>query len=582
VGGRRRDPALRRVYSDLALRQIPRLLSLTDRDEFSPTYGCMDREYWLCRTTDFPSAIAQFGVQSLALVYARPFPDNPYHRQPKILMAVLAAMDYWTRIQKRDGSFDEFYPNERGWAGPTGFLVYAMVRAYREIQDHVPVDLRERFLRTVSRAARFLARYDEPGVLANHHAMAILPIYEAYDLLQEPALLEGFKIRMQEFLRYADEEGWCLEYDGPDIGYLSATVSFLAKLGRLYEDKRLERVVGRAIRFCSYFVYPNGFFGGTVGSRQTVHFYPHGFELWARRLPLAASVAEAMLRAFAQGKLVPPEIQEDRYFKYRIPELLEAYLDYGEVSDPLPPLPYEGEAFQRWWPRARMLARRGGDHYAVVSAGKGGVVKLFHMPSGRLVFNDAGIMVRLRGGRIATSAWMDPAYRVELRADGADAGQEGPDAPPARLEIQGALHQVVQKLFTPPKMILFRLFMLALGWHTGLAYRIKGWIRRLLMLRSRPLPVRFRRTVEMADGEWILTDEIRLEKGTRVEKVRLGDEFAPRYVPQSRYFQAQEMDASGTYLTDEDLERLNRTGRIRIRRRISVERGMVAYEREEG
>ncbi|MBD3336323.1 MAG: hypothetical protein GF355_12485 [Candidatus Eisenbacteria bacterium] len=565
---RRRDPALRRVYSDLALRQIPRLLSLTDREEFSPTYGCMDREYWLCRTTDFPSAIAQFGVQSLALVYAHDFPDNPYYRQPKILLAVLAAMDYWTRIQKDDGSFDEFYPNERGWAGPTGFLVYAMARSYRAIRGQVPKHLEDRFLLCMSRAAHFLGRYDEPGVLANHHAMAVLPIYEAYDILRERSLLDGFQARLQEFLRYADEEeGWCLEYDGPDIGYLSATVSFLAKLGRLHDDRRVERVIQRAIEFCSYFVYPNGFFGGTVGSRQTVHFYPHGFELRAAANPTAAAVAEAMLRSLSEGKLVPPEIQEDRYFRYRIPELLEAYLDYQETDEPPAELPYERRPFQKHWPRARMVARRDAASYSVVNLGKGGVVKIFDTAARRLTVNDCGMRVLLRGGVEATTAWMDPDYRVVAEGE--------------RLEVEGRLHEVVHKVFTPWRMILFRMFMLVFGWRTSWAYRIKGWIRRLLMLRSGTVPVRFARRIEFGPEECLIADELQLEGKAAVVKAKLGDEFTPRYVPQSRYFQMQELDVVGAYLTDSDLEQLNRTRRLRIQRRFSYTEGFIGY-RDEG
>ena len=50
---------LRRFYVDKAMPSVGRILSLMDRNEFSPTYGCVDREYWLCRSTDFPSAIAQ-------------------------------------------------------------------------------------------------------------------------------------------------------------------------------------------------------------------------------------------------------------------------------------------------------------------------------------------------------------------------------------------------------------------------------------------------------------------------------------------------------------------------------------------
>src|SRR3989338_4271482 len=42
-------PYLRSVYSQRALSQIPRLLSLQDRNPYSPTFGCFKRTYWLDR-----------------------------------------------------------------------------------------------------------------------------------------------------------------------------------------------------------------------------------------------------------------------------------------------------------------------------------------------------------------------------------------------------------------------------------------------------------------------------------------------------------------------------------------------------
>jgi hypothetical protein len=75
---------LRNVYAEKAISQIPRILSLQDRNPFSPTYGCMHRDYWLYKTSDFADAVRQFGVHALALVYARDFPNNPYRNHPKI------------------------------------------------------------------------------------------------------------------------------------------------------------------------------------------------------------------------------------------------------------------------------------------------------------------------------------------------------------------------------------------------------------------------------------------------------------------------------------------------------------------
>jgi hypothetical protein len=554
--------ALRRAYSDRGLAQIPRLLSLQDRNEFSRTYGCFHREYWLCRSVDFPSSIAQFGVHALALAYTQPFPDNPYLGNPKILLWTLAAMDYWTRIQKSDGSFDEFYPNERGWAGPTGFLVYAMCASYRLLEGHVPEDLNRRFLRCVDRAGHFLAKHDEPGVLANHHAMAILPIYEAYDLLKDPKLLAGFHVRLDDFLSYCRDEGWCLEYDGADLGYLSATVSFLGKLRKLYTDERIEGVCQRAIDFCSHFVLPSGHFGGVLGSRQTLHFYPHGFELFARENPTAAAVAEAMLKALWQGKLVPPEIQEDRYFLYRVPEMLLSWVDWGGRPETLPALPWQREPFARSWPGARMHVRKTPGAYVAVNLAKGGTFQVVHLDDPpRTTVSDAGVLARLVNGKVVTSQWIDEGHVVRMEGD--------------VLEVEGAMHNMVMKAFTPWTMIGFRLFMLLVGWHTGMAYRIKGWIRTLLMTRSGRAGARFHRTIRFEGGKVLVTDRIERGGGPAFARVKLGDDASVRYVPQSRYFQRFELGVRGSYLSSQDLEKLNREGAFEITRTFEARRGLV-------
>jgi hypothetical protein len=67
---------MREIYAQKGLVQVPRLLSLEDRNPFSPTYGCCNREYWLCRSTDFPSSIAQFGIHALALTSPHEKPGN--------------------------------------------------------------------------------------------------------------------------------------------------------------------------------------------------------------------------------------------------------------------------------------------------------------------------------------------------------------------------------------------------------------------------------------------------------------------------------------------------------------------------
>lgn len=561
---------LRNVYAQKGLGGIPRLLTLMDRNDFSPTYGCMDREYWLCRSTDFPSSIAQFGVHALALAYAHDMPDNPYYQQPMLRKWIVAGLDYWTKIQKSDGSFDEFYPNERGWAGPTGFLVYALCNAYRLIGggEALSGELDARFRGSVRQAGLFLSDRDEHGVLANHHAMAVLPIYEAYDLIGDPELLAGFKVRLDHFLTFCHEEGWCLEYDGADLGYLSATVSFLGKLRlRGYTDERVERVIERAVEFSSHFVYPDGHYAGTLGSRQTLHFYPHGYELLAGRdeavSPLAAAVAERMLRGLAEGKLVPPEIMEDRYFVYRVPEMLLSYVDYGGRPQELPPLPYQKEpGYRRYWPGARMAVDRGERHYLCVNLARGGVLKLFDAENEEILASDAGLVAELEDGRPITSQWIDEMSHVMV--------SEGEELD---LLIDGDMHFVTTKVFSPVKMMVFRAGMLALGWHARLAHEIKGGIRQALTTAAKAAPAHFTRRIAIDGDALVITETVTLEPTTHLSRLHIGGEFAARYVPQSRYFQIHELDAPGLEIPEDKLAQLNELGVITVERRLPLSGG---------
>ncbi len=554
---------LRDVYAQKALSQVPRLLSCQDRNPFSPTYGCCDREFWLCRATDFPNAILQFGLHARALAWAHEMPGNIYYQQDKVLDWTLAGIDYWMSIQNSDGSFDEFYPNERGWAGPTGFLLYAMIDSYRLFGDAFPAKMEDRFLVTCEKAGRFLAGHDEPGVLANHHAMAVLPVFEAARLLDSRELWDGYETRLNEFYGFCHGEGWCLEYDGADPGYLSATVSFLGKIykhrnsvDRVANDGTMKEILLRAVDFCANFVYPNGHYAGTIGSRQTLHFYPHGFEILAPEYAVAASVADRLLVGLRDGVLVPPEIQADRYFQYRVPEFLLSWVDYGrrpygDITQ-RPALPCEGEPFECHYVDAQCHVRKTMRSYTVINMAKGGVVKHFDLENGKLVFNDCGITGQLDDGRVVTSQWIDPNHRVDLR--------------PGGVFIQGVCHIVPTKVFNPLKFILFRIFMLVFGWHTGTAYRIKGWIRKLLMTYAASAPLAFGREVTWDDGDIAVTDTIELTGGMKVSRLQLGDELPVRYVPQSRYFQPQELDVRGVMLTTDQLGELNSSGKLVVKR----------------
>ena len=94
------------------------------------------------------------------------------------------------------------------------------------------------------------------------------------------------------------------------------------------------------------------------------------------------------------------------------------------------------------------------------------------------------------------------------------------------------------------------------------------------MLGLRPVPVSFRRSLGWSDDGVVVTSELSLNGKAKAESMAIGDEFDVRYVPQSRYFQRKDLDASARVLNVEEIRRLNEEGRFSSQELVKVEHGV--------
>ena len=173
------------------------------------------------------------------------------------------------------------------------------------------------------------------------------------------------------------------------------------------------------------------------------------------------------------------------------------------------------------------------------------VIKIFNKSDNKLIYNDCGIICELDNGKIITSQWVDDNYEVKVIENG--------------WRVTGNMNVVPSnKLFTPLKNIIFRVILVLTGWQPALAHFIKGKIRKSLILGQRNVPVRFFRKLEIFKHKVSIFTTIELGKGFNVKKLSIGDEFFIRYVPQSRYFQSQELDVSGWTATETDIQQVNK------------------------
>jgi hypothetical protein len=131
------------------------------------------------------------------------------------------------------------------------------------------------------------------------------------------------------------------------------------------------------------------------------------------------------------------------------------------------------------------------------------------------------------------------------------------------------------KTFTPLKMAMFRGVLTAVGWNGPASHMMKGGIRKLLMLGTRPVPVQFRRQIRLDGDNLLVTDHLERTGSAVFASLMIGDEFAVRYVPQSRYFQAQELDISGLWLNQAQIDQLNDSGVLTVVRSVDLTAGVT-------
>ena len=72
------------TYLKAVLDEMPRILANLDRNPFSKTYGCFDRDYWHNTFTDFPCARKQEAVLTLAILYKLNSGKNPYFNKKEM------------------------------------------------------------------------------------------------------------------------------------------------------------------------------------------------------------------------------------------------------------------------------------------------------------------------------------------------------------------------------------------------------------------------------------------------------------------------------------------------------------------
>lgn len=524
-------------YRERAAAEIPRVLTLLDRDPSSPSHGCFDRNYWHYRTQDFPSGMYQELALPLAQAFASDAPGNRFAGQPRLRELALAGVDFAARSAHADGSCDDYFPNERA-LGATAFAAAAHAEVLRLLGDRDPARVAH-----LRRRCAWLLANEESGRLTNHHALVALAVVRTGAWLGDAALLARAREPVERCLSWQHDEGWFPEYEGADPAYQTLTLSFLAEVAEHLAAPELDTALDRALAFGAHFLHPDGSYAGETGSRNAAQVLPSGFERLALRSLEARWLADGWLAGARAGRAAHPD--DDRIFSHWLQDFPAAHAARRVRGEAGP---------ERWapsegvhdFPSAGLHVVRRGAWTLVVASGKGGVVRAYR--GERLVANDTGLVARAGDAR-----WVmhrnDPATSYERTGEA--------------MIVRGRFHCAPRHLPTPLRQVAFR------GLNATLGRVAPDLVRRLLqgvlITGHRPAPLRFERRIDWSGPDLVIEDRVEADpEGRAVDRLWASSDATSIYVATSNLW--QEASLLPWEPLDAAVASLRREGRATVRR----------------
>ncbi|BAY85139.1 hypothetical protein NIES267_46380 [Calothrix parasitica NIES-267] len=521
------------LFAIEALAQIPKILTLLDRNPHSPTYGCFDRNFWHYKIIDFPSGMAQEFVFPLALIYDSDIPNNPYYRQSTIKDWVKAGISYAARSAHKDGSCDDYFPFERA-SGAAAFSLLACIESYiilnleDDFSNHLENNREnnqfdnQAILNFFTKRANWLAEHHESGRLTNHQALIVLCLERLSQLLNTSQWDKAKVQRLERVLSWQNDEGWFIEYEGCDPGYHTLTISCLARIYQFNPDIRIKEALIKAVNLAAEFVHPDGSYGGEYTSRNTYNFFPHGFELVGKWMPEALQINYRFLQGLASG--LSPCYADDHIIGHHTWNYLLAWRDFVDERPSIDSFP-DNQNNRIWLQNAKILIDRRQNTQLYLALNKGGVFKLFR--DNKLVIADTQISLQVSDkGKIknAVGHLVSP-YRINIEDD--------------EITISGNLGWAKQKQMTPLNLLILRFVMLTVG--RFFPDLIRKLLQRVLIVGKNDAPFWFTRRFFWKNGKWCVVDKLEAKTWDKVISAGIGCDQTSIYVVMSRTFQKSQL-----------------------------------------
>ena len=515
---------MKQIFLEKALERIPYLLSLQDRNPLSPSYGSFDREYWHYKKTDCPYSSVQGAAFPLAILYKNKLPINPYYKNNKIRDWIIASLIFLDKIQNKNGSFDEYYPNEQSYIG-TSLTMYPASEAFLLMKEELSSEQENTILKILKKSVLFLSKNIEKKVI-NQEAMAALVIYTINQIFNENEFQQAVEKKIHFVLESQTQEGWFPEYEGCDVGYLSYTIDFLATYYKKSGDEKVLEPIKKAINFISFCLHPNGTAGGEYTARNTEYLVPHGFELISNTYPLANRILKFIEESLEEMDVTSLDRLDNRYLPLYIHQYLLTYLS-SKNEKRIEFLPFEKKDFSKYFPNAGILAKKYKNFYIIIGVKKGGVIRIYNCNNKKIFFINNGYFGTINR-KVTCSAHLNNNIDVIIKDN--------------EYEIKSFFFPISWNESNKWKHMILRIILLG-----GVFSKpIRNIIKIILITKKNKTEIKFFRKFRFENNKLKIFDKIESKKSISLFSI---DKFSFQYMPSAKFFQKQELEGDGlTYI----------------------------------
>jgi len=246
-----------RLLGDL-VKEVPGILKTYD-----PATGRFGSGIWICND--------QQVMWPLAVAYATPGQENPYHRDPKLLDAIMKAGDALIEDMNPKGQWMFRKKDGSTWGYTHMCWTYSRwIRSFGLIRDQMPPERRERWAKALMLGYGEIAKSAMGRIhnIPTHHAMGL---YAAGKIFERPEWCQTAADFMTKVMAEQQEGGYWAEGGGPVILYGFVYVESLGTYYAMSHDETVLPALVKAAEFHRQFTYPDGQNVETIDQRNPFH-----------------------------------------------------------------------------------------------------------------------------------------------------------------------------------------------------------------------------------------------------------------------------------------------------------------------